>query len=82
MELSSYIRGAQTHMIERTEWLTTEQAGEMLEYDQSQVRRLIKSGKIKGQKFGRDWMVDKSSLLEFKSQVQSQPKKRGRRKAK
>jgi excisionase family DNA binding protein len=36
---------------------TVNQAAEKLNLDTSQVRRLLRSGKLKGQKWGRDWMV-------------------------
>ena len=36
---------------------SVEQAAKKLGLDPSQIRRLLKSGEIKGEKFGRDWMV-------------------------
>ena len=36
---------------------TVDEASHMLGLDQSQVRRLLRSGELKGRKFGRDWMV-------------------------
>jgi len=36
---------------------TVEEASKMLNLDVSQVRHLLRSGKIKGKKWGRDWMV-------------------------
>jgi hypothetical protein len=33
------------------------QAAKILRIDPSQVRRLLRSGELKGQKWGRDWMV-------------------------
>jgi CRP/FNR family transcriptional regulator, cyclic AMP receptor protein len=36
---------------------TVNEAAEKLNLDPSQVRRLLRSGKLKGQKWGRDWMV-------------------------
>lgn len=35
-----------------------EEASEKLNLDPSQVRRLLRSGELKGKKWGRDWMVD------------------------
>jgi excisionase family DNA binding protein len=36
---------------------TTKEAAERLGLEVSHVRRLLEEGKIKGKKFGRDWMV-------------------------
>jgi excisionase family DNA binding protein len=36
---------------------TVEEASQKLSVDPSQVRRLLRSGEIKGKKWGRDWMV-------------------------
>jgi hypothetical protein len=41
----------------------------------SHVRRLLVSGRVKGRKLGRDWIVDSESLMEF---VSNRPK-RGRK---
>lgn len=35
-----------------------EEASEKLNLDPSQVRRLLRSGELKGKKWGRDWIVD------------------------
>jgi len=37
---------------------TVEEASKLLGLDSSQVRRLLRSGGIKGKKWGRDWMVE------------------------
>ena len=36
---------------------TTKEAAERLGLEVSHVRRLLEEGKIKGKKWGRDWMV-------------------------
>jgi len=36
---------------------TTKEAAEKLGLEVSHVRRLLEEGKIRGKKFGRDWMV-------------------------
>ncbi|MFC1971308.1 helix-turn-helix domain-containing protein [Chloroflexota bacterium] len=36
---------------------TVDEAARLLNFDVSQVRRLLRSGKIEGKKWGRDWMV-------------------------
>jgi len=36
---------------------STKEAAQQLGLDDSQVRRLLKAGEIKGKKLGRDWVV-------------------------
>jgi len=36
---------------------SVEEASKLLGLDPSQVRRLLRSGEVKGKKWGRDWMV-------------------------
>ncbi|MDD5094336.1 MAG: helix-turn-helix domain-containing protein [Dehalococcoidia bacterium] len=36
---------------------TTKEAAAKMGVDESHIRRLLIEGKLKGQKFGRDWMV-------------------------
>jgi excisionase family DNA binding protein len=47
------------------EWLTTAEAAELAGYHVKYVRRLVKDGKIAGRKRGRDWWVDKQSVLAY-----------------
>ena len=47
----------------KDDWISTTEAAEISGYHINHVRRLIKSGEVKGQKWGRDWMVSRSSLL-------------------
>lgn len=49
------------------EIITTKEAAEILEITQEAVARLLRVGKIKGQKLGRDWVVFKSSVEEYLS---------------
>jgi excisionase family DNA binding protein len=48
-----------------TEWITTAEAAEMMRYHVKYVRRLVKGGKIAGAKRGRDWWVDKASVVAY-----------------
>jgi excisionase family DNA binding protein len=43
-------------------FLSTEKASERVGIHRSQIRRLLESGKVKGTKVGRDWLVDAESL--------------------
>lgn len=47
------------------DWLTAREAAELSGYHLESIRRLIRDGKIKAQKFTFVWMVDRSSLLAY-----------------
>lgn len=52
---------------------STKEASQHLGLDESQIRRLLKKGEIKGKKLGRDWVV-----LELSYKRKRRPKgKRG-----
>jgi excisionase family DNA binding protein len=60
------------------DWITTVEAAQMSGYHVNYVRRLIKSGRIKGKKmWGRDWMVSRASLLTHVRQIEKLGGKRG-----
>jgi len=48
-----------------TEWITTTQAANISGYHIEYIRRLIRSGQISAQKWGREWMVSRKSLQEY-----------------
>ena len=47
------------------EWITTQQAAALSGYTPEHVRRLVASGKVKGQRFGDLWQIDRRSLLAY-----------------
>ncbi len=47
------------------DWLTTNEATRLTGYNAEHIRRLVRSGKVKAQKWGRDWMIDRVSLFEY-----------------
>lgn len=53
------------------EMYSVEEASKVLGLDPSQVRRLLRSGEIKGKKLARDWVV-----LELNYQRKRKPKQR------
>ena len=59
------------------DWITTAEAVRLSGYDVEYIRRLARSGKVKAQKWGREWQVSKSSLLAHKRQVEKLGAKRG-----
>ncbi len=63
-----------------TDWITTSEAAELTGYERDHIRRLAANGAIKGQKFGRDWQVDRTSLLAYVKKVERLGEKRGPKK--
>jgi excisionase family DNA binding protein len=63
-------------------WITTAQAVELSGYNAQYMRWLIRDKRIKAQKFGQLWQVDKQSLLAYMRQadkVKAQDKRHGAR---
>ncbi len=60
-----------------TEWITTKEAAELSGYHVDHVRRLVLMGKLKAQKFGRDWQVSRASLLGHMRRIEKLGEKRG-----
>jgi len=53
-----------------TEWITTQEAAELTGYHVKYMRRLVKEGKIAGAKRGRDWWIDKQSVLAYMREME------------
>jgi excisionase family DNA binding protein len=51
------------------EWITTKEAAELTGYHAVHIRRLLREGTIEGRKSGRDWMMDRESLREYKGRM-------------
>ena len=47
--------------------MTTREAAENLGYTIQHTRLLIRQGKIEASKFGRDWLVVRESVIEYKA---------------
>jgi excisionase family DNA binding protein len=45
--------------------LTSTEAAKITGYNEEYIRRLLRSGKVNAKKWGRDWMIDQDSLLEY-----------------
>ena len=63
-----------------SDWITTEEAIEMSGYHMAHLRELLREGKIKAQKWNRDWQVSRSSLQAYLKQVKELGEKRGPKK--
>jgi excisionase family DNA binding protein len=48
------------------EWITVNQAAVILVVKPDRVRKLCRAGKLKTERFGRAWMVDKESVIDYK----------------
>jgi DNA binding domain, excisionase family len=52
-------------------WITTSEAAEMTGYAQAYFRILAKQGKVAAIKVGRDWLLDRESVLAHKAKMES-----------
>ena len=59
------------------DWITTAEAVELSGYHINHIRRLLKSGEVLGKKWGREWMVSRSSLLVHIRKAEKLGAKRG-----
>jgi len=63
------------------QFLTTTEAAARLGVSPTRVRKMLKDGILRGRRFGRDWLVEKESVLariaerEKKKEVSSPPPK-------
>jgi len=48
-----------------TEWITTAEAAELTGYSSVTFRWLVREGRINGRKRGRDWFLDRKSVLDY-----------------
>lgn len=47
------------------DWLTTTEAAELSGYHENYIRRIVRAGKVKAQKFGPTWQISHESILEY-----------------
>jgi len=59
------------------DWITTKEAVKLSGYHPAYLRQVIRSGKIKAQKFSEVWQIDRGSLLAFVKMMGKAGKKRG-----
>jgi excisionase family DNA binding protein len=46
-------------------WITVKEASDLSGYNAQYIRRLVRKKKIKSEKWVRDWMLSRSSLMEY-----------------
>jgi excisionase family DNA binding protein len=61
----------------KEDWITTAEAVKLTRYHVNHIRRLLKSGEVKAQKWGREWQVSRSSLLAHVAKSEKSGAKRG-----
>jgi len=61
----------------KADWITTDEAQKLTGYHPVHLRKLLLSGKIKGQKWGRQWQVSRSSLGIYLKRIKVLGGKRG-----
>ena len=59
------------------EWITTTQAAEISGYHAEHIRELLREKRVKAQKFGQVWQVDRASLLAYVRRAEKLGAKRG-----
>jgi excisionase family DNA binding protein len=60
------------------DYITTSQASEIVGLDESNIRYLMRKGKVAGIKMGRDWLIDPASLTAY-ANTQGRPGARGKK---
>lgn len=50
-------------------WITTREAAELTGYTTAYIRMLCIGGKLQAQKWGRDWAIERASLLAYKARM-------------
>jgi excisionase family DNA binding protein len=59
-----------------SDWITTDEAAALSGYHVNYIRQIIRKRKIKADKKGRDWWVDKQSLLDYLKEAAGSDDKR------
>ncbi len=59
------------------DWITTAEAARLSGYSTYHIRDLIRYGKVRAQKFGAVWQVDRRSLLAYAKSAGELGEKRG-----
>ncbi len=52
-------------------WISTQEAAEVTECSVTYMRRLASQGRITAQKVGRDWLIQRASVLAFCERMQA-----------
>jgi len=52
------------------QWITTGEAAELTGYSPVTLRQFAREGKIEGWKRGRDWFINRDSVLAYKTRME------------
>lgn len=52
--------------------ISTKEAASLMQLSEQRIRTLLKNKKIKGEQFGKQWLVDKSALIDFLKSPENQ----------
>lgn len=61
------------------EWITTREAVKLSQYHPDHIRILVRSKRIKAQKFGEVWQISRPSLLAYLREQDKRGARRGRK---
>lgn len=50
-------------------WITTDEAAALTGYTRAHIRVLARGGSVEAVKAGRDWLVDRQSVIEHKREM-------------
>jgi excisionase family DNA binding protein len=59
------------------DWITTAEAARLTGYSRKHIIRLAETGKVKGQRFGDVWQIDRAALLRYVKAAEKLGMKRG-----
>ena len=48
---------------EQRQWYTVKDAARILEFSEMWIRKMLRDGKLKGRKFGREWRIPRSEVM-------------------
>jgi DNA (cytosine-5)-methyltransferase 1 len=61
------------------EYVTTEEAAEILGYSPKYIRRMLRNGKLPAEKVGRLWLIHRDTVREYQEAVKGMDKNDPRR---
>ena len=56
-------------MSELEDWVTTKGAADLTDYNVNYLRDLLRKGRVEARKLGRDWLINRESLLAYKRRM-------------
>ena len=69
--------GPMSEESDTTHWISVPDAARVSGYHPEHLRKLLKAGKIRGQKFATVWQIDEASLRAYLHRIEQLGEKRG-----